>query len=63
MAILSQDEARAILQKALGFSKADECEVTLTGNVGGNIRYARNAVSTSGAEDNTSLAVSSYFGK
>ncbi len=63
MAILSQDEARAILQKALGFSKADECEITLTGNVGGNIRYARNAVSTSGAEDNTSLAVTSYFGK
>jgi predicted Zn-dependent protease len=63
MAILSQDEARAILQKALGFSKADECEITLTGNVGGNIRYARNAVSTSGAEDNTSLIVTSYLGK
>ncbi len=28
------------------------------GQLGGNIRYARNAVSTSGAEDNTSLAVS-----
>lgn len=63
MAILSQDEAKAIMQNALRFSKADECEVTLTGNTGGNIRYARNSVSTSGAEANTSLIVTSYFGK
>jgi len=63
MAILSKDEAQALLKKALSFSKADECELTLTGNVGGNIRYARNEVSTSGAEENVSLAVESRFGK
>ncbi|GHA65603.1 TldD/PmbA family protein [Pontibacter akesuensis] len=63
MAILSKEEAQAILKKALGFSKADECEITLTGNVGGNIRYARNEVSTSGAEENVSMAVESRFGK
>ncbi len=63
MAILSQDQAKAIMQNALRFSKADECEVTLTGNTGGNIRYARNSVSTSGADDNTSLIVTSFFGK
>ncbi|OKL40921.1 TldD/PmbA family protein [Pontibacter flavimaris] len=63
MAILSKEEAQAILKKALGFSKADECEVTLGGNAGGNIRYARNEVSTSGAEENTSLSVESRFGK
>ncbi|MCJ8163915.1 TldD/PmbA family protein [Pontibacter sp. E15-1] len=63
MAILSKEEAQAILKKALGYSKADECEITLTGNVGGNIRYARNEVSTSGAEENVSMAVESRFGK
>src|SRR5687768_1987404 len=63
MAILSQDEAQAILKKALGFSTANECEVNLNGNVGGNIRYARNSVSTSGMQDDTSLSVTSYFGK
>ncbi|QCR23890.1 TldD/PmbA family protein [Pontibacter sp. SGAir0037] len=63
MAILSKEEARAILEKALKFSKADECEISLSGNTGGNIRYARNEVSTSGAEENISLAVESRFGK
>lgn len=63
MAILSKEEAQAILKKALGYSKADECEITLNGNTGGNIRYAHNEVSTSGAEENVSMSVESRFGK
>jgi predicted Zn-dependent protease len=63
MAILTKEEAQAILKKALSFSKADECEITLSGNIGGNIRYARNEVSTSGTEENTSMSVESRFGK
>jgi len=63
MAILSKDEAQTILRKVLSFSKADECEANLSGTIGGNIRYARNSVSTSGAEENTSLAVEARFGK
>ncbi len=63
MAILSKDEAQTILRKVLSYSKADECEANLSGTVGGNIRYARNSVSTSGAEENTSLSVESRFGK
>jgi predicted Zn-dependent protease len=63
MAILSKDEAQAILKKVLGFTKADECEANLNGNKGGNIRYARNSVSTSGEEDNVSLVVEARFGK
>lgn len=46
----------------LGYSKADECEANLSGSVGGNIRYARNSVSTSGADEDTSLAVEARFG-
>ena len=52
-----------MLKKALAYSKADECEITLTGTNGGNIRYARNEVSTSGADENVSLSVESRFGK
>ncbi|PSR55870.1 peptidase C69 [Adhaeribacter arboris] len=63
MAILNKEEAQAILRKILSYSKADECEVNLSGTEGGNIRYARNSVSTSGAEENTSLAIESRFGK
>ncbi|QIX61718.1 TldD/PmbA family protein [Hymenobacter sp. BT18] len=63
MAILSKDEAQNILKKVLSFSTADECEATLNGTTGGNVRSARNAISTSGALDNVSLAVESRFGK
>jgi predicted Zn-dependent protease len=63
MAILSKEEAQAILKKVIGFSKADSCEVSLNGSDGGNIRYARNAVSTAGQISTMSLGVSSTFGK
>src|SRR5258708_4045125 len=63
MAILTKDEAQQILKKVIGFSKADGIQVTLNGNDGGNIRYARNSVSTSGEDSNVSLAVNSYYGK
>lgn len=63
MAILSKDEAKSILERVVGFSKADGIEATLNGNNNGNIRYARNSVSTSGESSNVSLAVQVYFGK
>jgi predicted Zn-dependent protease len=63
MAILKKDEAQALLKKVLGFSKADECAVRLGGREGGNIRYARNAVSTAGDMSTLELTVLSTFGK
>ena len=63
MAIYTKEEARKILEKALSFSKADTCEINLSGYNSGNIRYARNTVSTSGYSSNQSLAVQSSFGK
>jgi predicted Zn-dependent protease len=63
MAILSKEEAKRILEKVIAFSKADGCEANLNGSNGGNIRYARNTVSTSGEDSNVTLAVQSYFGK
>ena len=63
MAILSKEEAKKILEKVVGFSKADGIEANLNGNDGGNIRYARNSVSTSGEDSNVNLTVQSYVGK
>jgi predicted Zn-dependent protease len=63
MALLSKDEARRILEKVLSYSQAEECEANLNGNISGNIRYARNTVTTSGAVENATLAVQSSFGK
>lgn len=63
MALLTQDEAHTLLQKVLGFSKADECQVSLNGTIGGNIRYALNSVSTSGSLNQMNLGISSVYGK
>ena len=63
MAILSQTEAQTILKKVLAFSTADECDVTLSGSIEGNVRSARNSISTAGSADDVSLAVQSRFGK
>ena len=63
MAIISKEEAQTILKKVLSFSKADETTVSLNGGDGGNIRYARNAVSTAGESSTLSLGISASFGK
>jgi predicted Zn-dependent protease len=63
MALISSEEAKKILEKAVGFNKADGCTVSLNGAERGNIRYARNSVTTSGEDTNLSLGVTSYFGK
>lgn len=61
--ILTEEEAKALLKKVLSYSKADECEANILGETRGNIRYARNEVSTSGALTNQNLSVQSAFGK
>lgn len=63
MAILTKEEARALMAKVLSYSKADECEVNLSGTDSANIRYARNSVSTSGKVSQSQLVVSSAYGK
>ena len=63
MSILTEAQARAILDKVMALSKADECSATLSGSSDGNVRFARNEVSTSGMVDNVDLVVASSFGK
>ena len=61
--ILTKEEAKRLIDKVLAFSKADEMSVSLNGGRTGNIRYARNSVSTSGESTDLSLAVTAVFGK
>ncbi len=63
MSILTEEQSRAILDKVIALSKADECSATLNGEIAGNIRFALNAVSTSGIVENTELNVIVAFGK
>jgi predicted Zn-dependent protease len=61
--ILTQDEARRILKKALSMTRAGNASAFLGGNDNGNIRFARNQVTTSGTRNNVSLSMSVAFGK
>ena len=63
MSIFTEEQAKAILDKVIKLSKADQCTAQLTGSVDGNIRFALNNISTSGIVSDTSLAVQSSFGK
>lgn len=63
MSILSKDGAFAILGKVLSYSKAEGCEANLNGGLSGNIRYARNTVTTSGTVSDMTLVVQSNYGK
>ncbi|GGB36397.1 TldD protein [Sphingomonas metalli] len=63
MSIMTEEQARAILTKVVGMSKADECTAQLTGSIDGNVRFALNNVSTSGIVSNTELGVQVAYGK
>ncbi len=63
MSMYTEEQAKAILDKVIKMSKADQCSATLSGSTGGNIRYALNHVSTSGYVSDADLAVEVAFGK
>jgi predicted Zn-dependent protease len=63
MSILPEAQAKAILAKVVGLSKADEITAQLTGQTRGNVRFALNDISTAGVDDDVSLAVQVAFGK
>lgn len=63
MSILTEAQAKAILDKVMQLSTADECSATLQGSIDGNVRFALNNISTSGIVDNTQLNVVVAYGK
>ena len=63
MSILSQAQAKSILDKVIALSTGDQTSAQLSGGIGGNVRFARNDISTSGIVDNTELGVQVAFGK
>ena len=63
MKMFNEAEARAILDKVVKLSIADECNASLNGTNTGNIRFALNNVSTSGIVSDITLAVTVAFGK
>ncbi len=60
--MLDRDRARALSERVLALSQADQAEVWLSESETTHLRFARNAPSTSGATSNHSLTVRSAFG-
>jgi predicted Zn-dependent protease len=61
--LLNQEEAKRLTDRVIGLSKADECSVSIDGARKGNIRFARNSVSTAGLNEDISLSITVAFGK
>src|SRR5687767_2460181 len=61
--IWTREQAKTLIDKVLSFSKADAAFVSVNGGERGNLRFARNTATTSGASSGYSLAVTAGFGK
>jgi predicted Zn-dependent protease len=61
--IWTREQAKALMDRALAFSKADESQAILTGGDRANVRFARNSVTTAGASSGYSLALVAKFGQ
>lgn len=60
--ILSREDAQALLQRIIGFSKAERVQVSVNSGQTANTRFAANQLSTSGSVANTSVVIQSWFG-
>lgn len=61
--LLSRDEARALVERAVRMSKADAIRVHVQSGRDTNLRFADNQISTSGVTTQTSIRIQSVFGK
>jgi predicted Zn-dependent protease len=62
-AVMSREQAQAIVEKVVKMSKADEISVNLNSGYQADVRFAANQMSTSGGVINGTLAVQSTIGK
>jgi predicted Zn-dependent protease len=60
--MLSRNETKSILDRALGFAKDGELELALEARLASHTRFARNAITTSGHVEDLSLAITSRNG-
>lgn len=61
--LLSENDARAICEKLLGYVKADDASVGVTSENYGHLRFASNSFTTSGARENVSVGVTVWIDK
>ena len=61
--IWTREQAKALADRALALSKAEQTFVSIDGSERASVRFARNTVTTAGATSAVSLAITSRFGK
>jgi predicted Zn-dependent protease len=63
MALITRDEARALADRVLKMSTADQTRVTITSTWNGNTRFADASISTSGGITDTAVTVTATVGR
>jgi predicted Zn-dependent protease len=61
--LLSRDEAKALADRVLAMSRADQTRVTISSSWSGNTRFADASITTSGGVTDTSITVTATVGK
>lgn len=59
--LLSREEAKALCEKLLGYVQADDAEVSVRGSDDSHLRFAANAVTTSGRREDVELSVTVWI--
>ena len=62
-AVLTRDEARALVERIVKMSKAESIQVNIGGGYSANVRFADNQMSTAGGITNFTVVIQSSFGK
>jgi predicted Zn-dependent protease len=62
-ALMTREQAQALIQKVVKMSKADEISVGMNSTYQADVRFAANQMSTSGGVVNAQLGVQSWIGK
>src|SRR5690349_18303651 len=62
-AVLTREEAQALIERTVKYSKADAIRVNVQSSRESNVRFAANQVSTAGLSNTTTIRVQSVFGK
>ncbi len=62
-AVMSREQAQALIAKVVAMSKADEISVNINSGYQADLRFAANQMSTSGGVVNSEVAIQSTFGK
>ncbi len=60
---IARDAAKALADRVLSFSKADETRVTINSGWNGNTRFAGNEITTSGGTTDTSVTITATIGR